>query len=81
MDGRSEALALLIALCFHQALEGIALGSTMVRAGFSLSKSCIMIVTYAMTTPIGKRCERSDLLLPSIPTCMYCASVTPIGFL
>ena len=53
MDGRSQAVALFVALCFHQGLEGIGLGSVLVRACFSLPKSCIMILTYAITTPVG----------------------------
>jgi len=72
VDGRSQAIALLIALCFHQALEGIGLGSTLVRAGFTLIKSSIMVLTYAVTTPIGERSKicillidvRNDLELP-----------------
>ena len=53
VDGRSQATALFIALIFHQGLEGIGLGSVLVKACFPLPKACIMILTYAVTTPIG----------------------------
>ena len=53
MDGRSEAIALFIALVFHQALEAIGLGSVLVKAGFPLGKSIFMVLSYAVTTPIG----------------------------
>ena len=53
VDGRSQAMALLIALCFHQCLEGIGLSSVLVKARFSLPKSLVMIFTYAVTTPLG----------------------------
>jgi len=53
VEGRSEVTALLIALCFHQCLEGIGLSSVLVKARFSLLKSLFMIFTYAVTTPLG----------------------------
>ena len=53
MDGRSKAIALFIALIFHQALEAIGLGSVLVKAGFPLAKSIFMVLSYAVTTPIG----------------------------
>ena len=53
VSDRSQVVALLVVLIFHQALEGVGLGSTVVRAGFSLHKSYFMIGLYSITTPIG----------------------------
>ena len=52
-NDRQEAIALCCALTFHQLLEGIGLGSVIVRARFSLAKSIIMVATYALMTPVG----------------------------
>ena len=53
VDGRSQVLTLLIALTFHQFLEGISLGSIVAVAGFSWLKSLSMVVIYSLTTPVG----------------------------
>jgi zinc transporter ZupT len=50
---RNAVMALFIALVFHQWLEAIGLGSILVNARFSLRKSCFMIFSYALTTPVG----------------------------
>ncbi len=42
-----------IALIFHQLLEGIALGTTMVMSNFTRRHSLVMIATYALTTPVA----------------------------
>jgi zinc transporter 1/2/3 len=44
----------LIALCFHQFFEGIALGSTIVAADFtSILKRVLYALIYGITTPLG----------------------------
>lgn len=49
-----EFTTLLIALCFHQFFEGLALGSTISAAGYkSKVKSFLMGAIYAVTTPLG----------------------------
>ena len=50
---RNEAISLMVALIFHQSLEGIGLGSVVVKARFSMIKSVIMITTYSLMTPLG----------------------------
>mmetsp|Transcript_18109 Transcript_18109/g.38967 ORF Transcript_18109/g.38967 Transcript_18109/m.38967 type:complete len:356 (-) Transcript_18109:1205-2272(-) len=52
-DNRRLVFALLIALAFHQALEGLALGSMLIQAGFSPRKFLTMITLYSITTPVG----------------------------
>jgi zinc transporter 1/2/3 len=45
---------LLIALCFHQFFEGLALGSTIVAADFtSILKRVLYALVYGITTPLG----------------------------
>jgi zinc transporter 1/2/3 len=53
VGSRSEVVTLLVVLIFHQGLEGLGLGSTVVRAGFSSLKSALMIGVYSITTPVG----------------------------
>ncbi|PNW81418.1 hypothetical protein CHLRE_07g355150v5 [Chlamydomonas reinhardtii] len=48
-----EVRALLIALSFHQFLEGVSLASVVLRGGFSTLKGAIMILTYSLTCPVG----------------------------
>jgi zinc transporter 1/2/3 len=49
-----EFTTLLIALCFHQFFEGLALGSTIVAADFSSkAKRILMAMIYGITTPLG----------------------------
>jgi zinc transporter 1/2/3 len=48
-----QARALLIALAFHQWLEGISLASVIINGGFSLWKGIAMVMTYSLTCPIG----------------------------
>lgn len=52
VNDRHQAIALTIALCFHQFLEGVSLGSIMIL-GFSLWKSALMVLAYAVTAPLG----------------------------
>lgn len=50
----AEYIALLIALCFHQFFEGIALGTTIIEAKYnSTVKSVLMAMIYGVTTPLG----------------------------
>jgi zinc transporter 1/2/3 len=53
VDDRSKVLALLLALTFHQLLEGVSLGSVVGMAGFSRIKSLFMVGLYSLTTPFG----------------------------
>eukprot|EP00798_Chlamydomonas_sp_ICE-L_P027974 gene27974-8859_t len=53
VDGRSQVVALLIALSFHQGLEGLGLGSVVTQAGFSRLKGILMVVAYSLTAPAG----------------------------
>eukprot|EP00798_Chlamydomonas_sp_ICE-L_P004112 gene4114-14215_t len=53
VTGQTAVIALIIALCFHQAIEGLSLGSSVATAGFSRLKSFAMILTYGLTVPIG----------------------------
>ncbi|PNH09823.1 Zinc transporter 3 [Tetrabaena socialis] len=49
----SEVCALLIALSFHQWLEGISLASVVIRGGFSRLKGVAMVLLYSLTCPVG----------------------------
>ncbi|GFR42139.1 hypothetical protein Agub_g2985, partial [Astrephomene gubernaculifera] len=49
----TEVRSLLLALAFHQWLEGISLASVVVRGGFSMWKGAAMIATYSLTCPLG----------------------------
>ncbi|KXZ44706.1 hypothetical protein GPECTOR_63g33 [Gonium pectorale] len=49
----TEVRSLLIALAFHQWLEGISLASVVIRGGFSTWKGAAMILTYSLTCPVG----------------------------
>ncbi|PNW73817.1 hypothetical protein CHLRE_13g573950v5 [Chlamydomonas reinhardtii] len=51
--GLVEVRALLIALSFHQFLEGISLASVLLRSGFSTRKGVTMILIYSLTCPVG----------------------------
>mmetsp|Transcript_19033 Transcript_19033/g.57508 ORF Transcript_19033/g.57508 Transcript_19033/m.57508 type:complete len:326 (-) Transcript_19033:773-1750(-) len=53
LENDSTSVALLIALVFHQAFDGLALGSAFVRAGFSRLKYCIFAALFVMVTPCG----------------------------
>lgn len=53
VDDRNQAIALLVALIFHQGLEGVGLGSVVVKASFTMTKAVIMICTYSIMTPLG----------------------------
>lgn len=53
VDGRKEVTALVIALSFHQFLEGVSLGSVVNVAGFAKLKGLSMVLLYSLTTPIG----------------------------
>ncbi len=45
--------ALLLALSFHQALEGLSLASVINGGGFSRRKALAMVATYSVTCPLG----------------------------
>jgi zinc transporter 1/2/3 len=49
----SEIVPLLIALTFHQALEGVALGAAAVDAGISRRAYIALVAVFSMTTPLG----------------------------
>jgi zinc transporter 1/2/3 len=53
VDDRKEVVTLLLALTFHQFLEGVSLGSVVAMAGFARAKSVFMVILYSLTTPIG----------------------------
>jgi zinc transporter 1/2/3 len=53
VDDRTQVIALVIALSFHQFLEGISLGSVVNVAGFAKLKGLSMVLLYSLTTPIG----------------------------
>ncbi|KAK9817725.1 hypothetical protein WJX72_001258 [[Myrmecia] bisecta] len=44
---------LMIALMFHQAFEGLALGTVFVKAGFSTVKYGLAAAAFALITPVG----------------------------
>jgi zinc transporter 1/2/3 len=52
-DSRMGVVVMLIAIAFHQALEGLSLGSVLSRANFSRLKQLVMLAMYAITTPLG----------------------------
>eukprot|EP00198_Chlamydomonas_reinhardtii_P012740 XP_001702077.1 ZIP family transporter [Chlamydomonas reinhardtii] len=49
----AQVRALLIALSFHQWLEGLGLGSVIARGGFSTLKAAAMAGFYSLTCPAG----------------------------
>ncbi|KXZ44707.1 hypothetical protein GPECTOR_63g34 [Gonium pectorale] len=51
--GVTEVRSLLIALAFHQWLEGMSLGGVVALAGFPNWKAVTMILTYSLTCPVG----------------------------
>ena len=53
VTGASEFSALLIALSFHQFLEGFALGAAATQAGSDLKTGTLLALIYASTTPLG----------------------------
>lgn len=53
VSGGSAFVSLLIALVFHQFLEGFALGSATVEAGIGMKRALYLAGIYALTTPIG----------------------------
>ena len=48
-----EIRALLIALCFHQFFEGIALGVSVAEAGLGKTQRVVAICSFTFATPIG----------------------------
>jgi solute carrier family 39 (zinc transporter), member 1/2/3 len=50
---RDEFTTLLIALCFHQFFEGIALSSTLMEAEMSKMTGAAMLLIYSLGTPLG----------------------------
>ncbi|GFR41738.1 hypothetical protein Agub_g2491 [Astrephomene gubernaculifera] len=49
----AQVRALLIALSFHQALEGLSLASVINRGGFSGARAALMVAMYGVTCPAG----------------------------
>ncbi|KAL6754351.1 zinc-nutrition responsive transporter [Haematococcus lacustris] len=52
-EDRKAVIGLMVALCFHQWLEAIALGGFIVNAGLAAWKGLFMIVLYSLTCPVG----------------------------
>lgn len=53
-DGRALA-SLLIAVCFHQFFEALAIGSTLMNAGFKQAKTPILMAgAFVLATPLGQ---------------------------
>jgi zinc transporter 1/2/3 len=52
-DSWSKTSSLIIALVFHQMIEGLGLSSIIASAGFSRSKAFLMVLAYSTTTPLG----------------------------
>ena len=50
---RSTLINLIIALIFHQFLEGVSLGCVIAETPITSAKSIFMIVAYSSTTPLG----------------------------
>ncbi|EFJ47700.1 hypothetical protein VOLCADRAFT_91723 [Volvox carteri f. nagariensis] len=50
---KSQVRALLIALTFHQALEGLSLASVINGGDFSRTRAAVMVATYSVTCPLG----------------------------
>ena len=44
---------LTIALCFHQGFEGLALGSTFVKAKYGAAKYAVLSIMFVLVTPLG----------------------------
>ena len=53
VSGRQDAITLVVVLVFHQLFEGIGLGSTIIKGGFTFLKCSTMIVVYSLSVPIG----------------------------
>ena len=52
--GQSEVRALLVALCFHQFFEGIALGSRIVDTNLkSHAQEALMVFVFSISSPVG----------------------------
>jgi zinc transporter 1/2/3 len=50
---RSEAVALMVALTFHQLLEGIMLGTLLITLSTSLRMIVLAVAAFAVTCPVG----------------------------
>lgn len=53
LAGANEIVPLLVALTFHQMLEGVALGTAAVEAGMGVRSYVTLVLVFALTTPIG----------------------------
>lgn len=51
--GREDALALTVAICFHQLFEGAGLGVALVDARFSRARMLVNSAIFVCTTPFG----------------------------
>lgn len=52
-SNKNTVIALVIALIFHQANEGLALGVLFVKARYSLVKYILLAAVFVVITPIG----------------------------
>ena len=48
-----QVRSLSVALCFHQAFEGLALGSSFVAAAYSTTKYVLFAAAFVLITPAG----------------------------
>jgi zinc transporter 1/2/3 len=53
LNSMSGLVAMVIAISFHQMVEGLSLGSILARAPFGTVKQLVMLTVYALTTPLG----------------------------
>mmetsp|Transcript_29205 Transcript_29205/g.73297 ORF Transcript_29205/g.73297 Transcript_29205/m.73297 type:complete len:326 (-) Transcript_29205:127-1104(-) len=53
LSGSVAVLSLGTALLFHQFFEGLALGAVAVKSGFSLKSSWHLVLTFALSCPLG----------------------------
>lgn len=66
--GRAELTALMVALCFHQFFEGIALGTRLADAELGKVQTAVFALVFAVSAPVGIASGIS-----------YVASVNPEG--
>jgi zinc transporter ZupT len=53
VTGSDDFVPVFIAIIFHQALEGVALGAAAAEAGLRLRASTALAAAFALTTPVG----------------------------
>ena len=51
--GDEDLRALLVALCFHQFFEGVALGARLTEAGFSTTADAAFAIVFGVSAPLG----------------------------